>query len=273
MLSSVRGSGHIFQNDPDRRTFSFAARQNADGTASGHFSLLLTEPVFGSENPSVTQLQAEVTCMTVQGNVAWIGGVVRGASNPEWVGRETGWAVQDYREGPDSYDRFSLMDVPAEGLADRMCNERYRWPNVLVDQGNIQISTGGPMNDRRFPFVTWQPVCGEWASFAGSVHPVFHYDFDSGDRFHIQGHYNSTGIGVGLTSSDVYNWNEVTNFNQYFSGLKATLTDQSTFNVIGRGAADDLRLHVNTHFTTTPDGVEAVWMDNFRFECSTNGPA
>ena len=273
VLHSVRGSGHIAQGENDRRVFSFSARQSTDGDVSGQFSLLITQSVLGSENPSITRIEAEVTCMAVAGNIAWVGGVVKNASNPGWVGGETGWAVQDNGEGANGFDLISLMNVPGPpGLAQSVCDSRSRIPNISVEQGNIQVSSGGPVNDNHFPFNTVIPVCGEWVAFTGSFHPTSSFRADGAGGFHFRGHINATGIGVSLESDHVFNWNDAINYSESFRGMQATFTSQQSFNLIGRGQAPNQRMHMNTHVTVTPDGVVKVTADNFRFDCSTDGP-
>lgn len=273
VLHSVRGSGHIDQGDDDRRVFSFSAREAADGSVSGQFSLLITESVLGSTNPSITRLQAEVTCMSVAGDVAWVGGVVRNASNPDWIGLETGWAVQDNGEGSNGFDAISLMNVPGPaGLAESVCQSRTRVPNFDVQNGNVQVSSGGPVNERHFPFATAQFVCGEFVAFTGSFHSNFSVREDQSGGFHFRSHINATGLGVSLESDHVFNWNDAINFNETFNGSMATFTSQQSFNLIGRGQAPDQRMHMNTHVVITPDGDFKVTADNFRFDCSNDGP-
>jgi len=91
IIHSVRGSGHITHFVLDaagaRRVFSFTAQEHADGTVSGQFQVTIMESAFGSLNPAITRLdQAEVTCLSVVGNRAWVGGVAKSSSNPNFVG-------------------------------------------------------------------------------------------------------------------------------------------------------------------------------------------
>lgn len=268
VLASARGSGHVPSGDSDRRVFSFAAQERADGSVTGQFTLLITNSVLGSENPSVTRIEAEVTCMSTAGNTAWVGGVVKNSSNPAWIGRETGWAVADDGEGLNSFDRISLMNIPGPpGLAQSVCDSRSRVPNLLVEQGDVQVSVGGPQNDQFFPFAAVVPVCGDWVEFAGTFHPVFRFTSDGAGGFHAKGHYNATGTGVGLLGQAVYNWNDAINFSESFRWPQATFTAQQAFQLIGRGQAPNLTLHSNVHVTVTPNGVFKITADNFRVEC------
>lgn len=268
VLASVVGSGHIPQGEEDRRVFSFAAAQRADGSVTGQFTLLITSSVLGSENPSITRIEADVTCMSASGNRAWVGGVVTNSSNPAWIGMETGWAVEDNGEGANSFDLISLMNVPGPpGLAQSVCDSRARIPNLLIETGNVQVSVGGPQNDQFFPFAAVVGVCGDLVEFAGSFHPVFRFSEDGAGGFHAKGHYNATGIGVSIFGDAVYNWNDAINFSESFRPPQATFTDQQAFLLIGRGRAPNQTLHANVHVTVTPDGVLRVIADNFRMDC------
>lgn len=269
VVASVSGSGHIPQGESDRRTFTFAAQRRADGTVSGQFTLMISQPILGSENPSVTRIEMEVTCVAISGNRAWVGGVVRNASNPDWVGGETGWAVQDNGEGAGSSDLISLMDVPREpGFAKTVCDSRSRIPNILIESGNVSVSDGGPANDVFFPFSTLVFACGDWIQVAGTFHPVSRISVDGSGGFHTKSHINATGVGVGLLTENVYNWNDAINFQESFQPPHATFTSQQSFLLIGRASAPNQRLRMIMHVTVTPDGIANVTADRFRLECS-----
>lgn len=268
VLASARGAGHISQGDSDRRVFSFAAQQRADGSATGQFTLLITNSILGSENPSVTRVEAEVTCMSSGGNIAWVGGVVKNSTNPAWIGMETGWAVEDNGEGANGFDAISLMNIPGPpGLAQAVCDSQTRNPNLPVEQGSVQVSVGGPQNDQFFPFAAATFVCGDFVEFAGSFHPVFRFTADGAGGFHSKGHFNATGLGVSPVTGAVYNWNDAINFSESFNGPQATFTSQQAFNLIGRGQAPNQTLHAITHITVTPNGVLKITADNFRVDC------
>jgi hypothetical protein len=137
----VTGSGHLW-NPGTRRVFSFSAREHIDGSASGQFTLNIDEPLFGSVNPSNTRLHAEVVCVEVDGNRAWVGGVVTNASNPAWIGAETGWAVEDNGQGRAAVDRISFMRLPPQhvpGFAQSTCDSRVFTPDRAIDAGNVTV--------------------------------------------------------------------------------------------------------------------------------------
>jgi hypothetical protein len=140
VVHSATGSGHTEGASGARRTFTFSAVERADGSVSGQFNLVLHESVRGSTNPATTRIQAEVVCISVSGSQAWVGGVVKSSSNPDWVGLETGWSVLDDGEGSSSSDRISLMNVPnVPGTAQATCDDRTRVPDLIVERGNVQV--------------------------------------------------------------------------------------------------------------------------------------
>jgi len=130
MLGSVTGSGHITTNA--KRTFTFTAHMKADGSVGGQFNLVI------HSDPQM-RLHAEVVCMSMAGNRAWVGGVVKSASNPDWVGLETAWAVEDNGQGNPSPDFISLMNVPTAGLAQPNCDSQARAPIYALEGGNVSV--------------------------------------------------------------------------------------------------------------------------------------
>jgi hypothetical protein len=82
------------QNPDLFRTFSFAARIIDEyGTAEGQFEYHVHGLTWG---------RAEVICMTIDGNTAWIGGIYTQASNPNHVGDKKVFAVKDNGAGPNA---------------------------------------------------------------------------------------------------------------------------------------------------------------------------
>jgi hypothetical protein len=137
LVHSVTGAGHT--TTFDKRVFTFAANEQADGSVSGEFEILITEAGLGSENPAVTSVHARVLCLSVAGNRAWVGGVAMSSSNPAWVGNELGFAVEDGGPG-GSGDLISLADIPAPpGRAQLVCDLQARVPNRSLDGGNVLV--------------------------------------------------------------------------------------------------------------------------------------
>ncbi len=143
-------SGHAFvhgttvQNVRDE-TYSFtAATDPAFPQAKGELEvhgLQFTGAEF--------RVHAEVICMAVAGNMAWVGGrvtefVLNGQKEPVDVGRPIIFRVLDGGEGAGSADAASLVFFPgpgrqvvtAEGYCDTHPSFPILWPN---QEGNIQV--------------------------------------------------------------------------------------------------------------------------------------
>lgn len=119
------------------RHLQFSANGKADGSVSGQFNLTFE----GSGN---FRVHAEVTCLRVVGNQAWIGGVNKSSTNPAFVGLESGFLVEDNGEGANAApDRVSLMfvNLPPGGAA-LVCAGGTAVDGTLadIDQGNVQVN-------------------------------------------------------------------------------------------------------------------------------------
>ena len=87
------------------------------------------------------RVHAEVTCLHVVGNRAWIGGVNKSSTNPALVGLEGGFLVEDNGEGGGAApDRVSLMFVALGpgGAAAVVCDE-FPFRLFDIDKGNVQV--------------------------------------------------------------------------------------------------------------------------------------
>jgi len=141
---SITGNGQfIFRGE--RKTFAFAAVKRSDGTVTGEFQ------TFGLS--SDLPVHGDVTCFTVIGNQAWIGGVIKKFKfgNGQFEGQDVGWQVIDNREdAADSPDRISfglILSLPGgildEETAEEFCQNtpdlgEFDLLNDVV-AGNIQI--------------------------------------------------------------------------------------------------------------------------------------
>ncbi len=119
------------------RHLQFSAIAMADGSVSGQYNLTFEGGIF--------RLQAEVTCLRVVGNQAWIGGVNKSSTNPARVGREGGFIVEDNGEGKGAVpDRVSLMFTNlGPGGAAAVCAGFLDFallPTFAdIDKGNVQV--------------------------------------------------------------------------------------------------------------------------------------
>lgn len=122
------------------RGFSFIAWEYEDGTVQGQFQWHYA----GSPNHGA----GTVTCMTIEGNQAWIGGIITyHARYPEYVGLEGGFRVVDSGAGADAEAGLisyvvplPYPDIPDVPDAQTYCNDRTEFPDLEeVESGDIQV--------------------------------------------------------------------------------------------------------------------------------------
>lgn len=120
----------------DVRVYAFQVKEYADGSVDGHY-----------EHRSVDDgvpfyVRGPLTCLNVQGNRAWVGGIIEDSSEPGLVGAEMWFQVQDNGEGARSdADWTTLIGASFEpGSAQEYCDNA---PDVLfpfeIEHGNIQV--------------------------------------------------------------------------------------------------------------------------------------
>jgi hypothetical protein len=115
--------------------FGFTAMTKSDGTADGWFQYRDVEDgtPFSASGP--------VTCLTVIGADAWVGGVIRTSNDPTVVGSGAWWHVTDNGQGAGSSpDITSFLGVGSLGSTADFCanHPAYRFP-FPIDGGNIQV--------------------------------------------------------------------------------------------------------------------------------------
>ena len=140
----ITGSGHLDRDlgeGPELTTFSYTAVVGEDGTGTGQFQ-------FNFRALDLV-VHGYVTCATVAGNRAWIGGVIEKLTSPdpadqELVGTDIWWRVTDNGEGnaaaPDLTTSL-LFTLPGSTVtaASWCANQPLGAPNRAVVQGNIQV--------------------------------------------------------------------------------------------------------------------------------------
>jgi len=154
-VEQITGSGHYVTPaiglQPDKwRVFTMNARKMADGTVEGSFYRVVHSKGAAPERASGT-----ITCFTIVGNIAWIGGHTDGAD-----GADIAWQVADNGEGKGApadevglqFDAASFPILPV-GFARDFCEDTpegldfgdpYGYVplfaiRVPVEDGNIQI--------------------------------------------------------------------------------------------------------------------------------------
>ena len=131
----VTGSGHYTGQNGFLRTFTFEVRTQSDGSVHGTFQLT-------SHVQPPNRLHGTLTCLSIVGNEAWIGGVYDRATNPALIGTGFGFYVMDNGAGhgaaADLMRRHVRNQVPGEWCATMpdVSGSPYLYP---IEAGNISI--------------------------------------------------------------------------------------------------------------------------------------
>jgi hypothetical protein len=144
VVASVNGSGHhvrVGADGEELTTLAFSAKRRADGGTSGQWEYHFRAAGFS--------MHGAVTCLSISGNQAWVGGFITKVLSPdpadqELVGVEMWWRSIDNGEGagapPDQTTGlgFAFPGVPI--TAESWCRDQ---PVALVIRelagGNVQI--------------------------------------------------------------------------------------------------------------------------------------
>lgn len=141
VVQSVTGSGSFVvpTQEGDWRTFAFTARRYDDGTVAGQWQRIRRE----DGNAADSKSHGVVTCFTIDGDAAWIGGYATTGLFSDPPNNETGFRVVDNGQGANADpDQMSLEFVGAgEGFAADYCETTPESPSPLFDleAGNIQV--------------------------------------------------------------------------------------------------------------------------------------
>jgi hypothetical protein len=143
----ANGHGTLLVQDENgrtvRRQFSFSARRSNDGTVRGQ--AVLHNPAFTGTNGQKYQLQIDISCMRVYGNIAVFGGTTR-RTNDENLVDAVYFSVQDNGEPGKDNDRISrvfFFDEDPNTTGDpQLC--QFTGPNDFpletIEAGNINVS-------------------------------------------------------------------------------------------------------------------------------------
>ena len=138
---SATGGSHLVAHDVfglqtlELQDFGFAATLKQGGGADGWFQYRDVEDgtPFSANGP--------VTCLTVIGSDAWVGGVIRTSNDPTVVGLGAWWHVTDNGEGTGgAADVTTFLGVGSLAQTRAFCDNHpaYRFP-FTIDGGNIQV--------------------------------------------------------------------------------------------------------------------------------------
>ncbi|HEY6188635.1 MAG TPA: hypothetical protein VIW80_13340 [Pyrinomonadaceae bacterium] len=146
---SANGQGTLLvQNENGdfvRRQFAFSARRQADGSVRGN--AILHNPAFTNENGQKYQLQIDISCLKVVGNIAILGGTTRRTNDPSLVDAVF-FTVQDNGEPGRDRDKISRVffwdDDPNTTGDPQACQNTgpFDFPLETIESGNVQVKGG-----------------------------------------------------------------------------------------------------------------------------------
>lgn len=133
---SVTGSGSYTTSAGNLRTLAFEVRELWDGSVRGTFQLTM-------HGTTTNTSHGPLTCLAVDGNEAWIGGVYASSSNPALEGVEFWFYVQDNGQGHDAAPDLVRRHARS-GNADDCASMPDPGTEFLfpVEAGNIQVHGG-----------------------------------------------------------------------------------------------------------------------------------
>jgi hypothetical protein len=117
------------------QAFGFSAQLTSDGSADGWFQYRDVEDgtPFTAGGP--------VTCLTVIGTDAWIGGTITLSDDPTLIGLGAWWHVTDNGQGAGSSpDITTFLGIGSQDATAAFCADHpaYRFP-FPIDGGDIQV--------------------------------------------------------------------------------------------------------------------------------------
>lgn len=136
-LPAITASG-----DTRKRQFSLSAKRQSDGTVSGRANL--HNPSFTGSNGQKYQLQIDISCMKVIGNVAFFGGLTR-RTNDENLVDAVYFSIEDNGNpgaGSDKISRVFFFDDDPNTTGDpQLCqnNNIGDFPMEVIESGNINL--------------------------------------------------------------------------------------------------------------------------------------
>jgi hypothetical protein len=129
VVASASGAGHLTVGG-ELRTFSFHALLLSDGRAGGEWTR--------NNRARDSKAHGKVTCMAIDGNVAWIGGH---STRTTTMPGEVTWRVADGGNGAAAEDMISLQPVGQDpGSADEYCWNMPDFPRLWpIEAGQIKV--------------------------------------------------------------------------------------------------------------------------------------
>ena len=131
-VESARGRGQWHVVSGALRTFAFFARTNTDGTTTGQYQV-------DNQDVSGSKENGTITCLAVDGDEAWIGGVITHSSIPGREGTPRLFRVVERGHGTPP-DQASVLIVTAEARVE--CQTRPLLPVQDLEEGKILVRDG-----------------------------------------------------------------------------------------------------------------------------------
>ncbi len=137
VVQSVTGSGNFHFQGDFVRIFTDVAQLLADGSVRGQWER--ANP--GVPGGGATKSHGVVTCFTIIGNQAWLGGYATSGNFSTPPDNEVGWRVVDNGQGANSPpDEISLQAVARPpGFAASWCANTPPLGTFPIQAGNIQV--------------------------------------------------------------------------------------------------------------------------------------
>jgi hypothetical protein len=138
---SATGGVHLTVHDVfglqtlELQNFDFNAKLKADGSADGWY----TYREIDDGVPYV--FKGPVTCLTVIGQDAWIGGEIESSNDPTYAGLSAWWHVRDNGEGAgetSDLTTFAGVGTAEETVEFCAAHRSFRFP-FPIDGGNVQV--------------------------------------------------------------------------------------------------------------------------------------
>lgn len=271
VVATARGSAPL-EIAGESRTFTFNAKQHADGSVTGEFQIIARQV------DRVTH--GRITCMTVLGRSAWLGGVIERDDSGVSTGAEARFRVVDLGQAPGgSPDLVSLLNfIFVPGAAQSYCNAIPSFPALMpTGGGELTVSQPGSASFTASATIptdvgVFVPCAiagqGEFVQLSGTLHVLSHFTESAAGGFRVMTEINPQGIsGSGTTSGDRYQGTGMTRSSFDAGPLPITETFVNNFRIIGDGTGNNLLVHSTFHITVNAAGVLTAFVDGFRSEC------
>jgi hypothetical protein len=138
---SASGHAHVLAHDVfglqtlELKRFNFHAKVEKAGDVRGHFNYLEID------DGTPYSAKGPLTCLTVIGGDAWLGGPIERSNDPSLEGQWGWWHVRDNGEGKNAPpDLTSFMGVGSLAETEAFCNNHpaFRFP-FPIDRGNTPV--------------------------------------------------------------------------------------------------------------------------------------